>query len=469
MQLHRYQQEARDFLLRRLHRHSGAGLWLEPGLGKTITTLDTIMSMREFGEVGKVLVVAPARVIATSWPKEIKNWGLPLTWGWLQGSDQERQAVVDSDPDIYFVGCENLAYRHLSEETLARRKSSQMSEWLLRNGFKVDMVVIDEVTKFKNWSASRSKVLRRLLKRIPKRITLTGTPTPNGLGDIFAQQYILDSGETLTPYIGRFRDRFMRSCGFEGRQWEMRPEMVAPLQEMLAPWYMAGTALEHLDMPELVQNEIEVELPTKAAKIYKDMQRLMFAEIDEQGITALTGSSKYSLCRQIASGNAYDDHGGTVAVHNAKLDALEDLFEELNGKPLIVAYWFDHEYKRIIERFPQAEVIRGGTRVSQTVDIINRWQRGQLKMIVAQAGALSHGVDGLQKAGNDLCWYTLTDQPEIKQQLERRVYRQGVVGNQVRIHYLLAKSTLDRTVYTALNVKEASQRDIVHAIQRMAA
>lgn len=469
MQLHKYQGAGRDFLLKRCRHHSGGGLWFEPGLGKTITTLDTILTMREFGEIDKTLIVAPARVIATAWPKEIANWGLPLTWGWLQGSDQDRQDVVDSNPDIYFVGCENLAFRHLSEETLASRKSSQMAEWLLKKGVKVDLVVVDEITKFKNWSASRTKVARKLIKRIPKRITLTGTPTPNGLGDIFAQQYMLDGGETLTPYIGRFRERFMRSCGFENRQWEMRPEMVDELQRLLAPWYMAGTALEHLDMPELVHNEVEVELPAKAAKAYRDMQKLMFAELEDTSLTALSGSSRYSLCRQIASGNAYDADKRPIAVHDAKLDALEDLFDELNGKPLLVAYWWDHEYERIVKRFPHAAVIRGGTKASETVRIIDQWQKGKLKMIVAQASALSHGVDGLQKAGNDLCWYTLTDQPEIKQQLERRVFRQGVRGNQVRIHYLLAKSTLDRTVYKALNVKEASQRDVMESIKRLAA
>jgi superfamily II DNA or RNA helicase len=469
MQLHKYQQKARDFLLRSCHRRSGGGLWLEPGLGKTITTLDTIATMREFGEVDKILIVAPARVIATSWPKEIKNWGLPLTWGWLQGSDQDRQDVVDSNPDIYFVGCENLAYRTLSEETLARRKSSQMAEWLLKSGFKADLIVVDESTKFKSWSASRGKVLRKLVKRIPKRITLTGTPTPNGLGDIFAQHYLLDSGETLTPYIGRFRERFMRSCGFENRQWEMRPEMVDELQRLLAPWYVTGTALEHLDMPELVLNEIEVELPPKALKVYQDMQKTMFAEIGQYGVTAITGGSKYGLCRQIASGNAYDEDKNAISVHDAKLDALEDLFEELNGKPLIVAYWFDHEYERIVKRFPKAAVIRGGTKSSETVRIIDQWQKRQIDMIVVQASAVSHGVDGLQKTGNDLCWYTLTDQPEVKFQLERRIFRQGVVGDQVRIHYLLAKSTLDRTVYKALNVKESSQKDVMEAIRKLAA
>lgn len=467
MQKHQYQIVARDFLLKRLTHDSGGGLWFEPGLGKTITTLDTLLAMYELGQVQRTLVIAPARVIATSWPKEIKNWGLPLTWGWLKGDDEERADVVASKPDIYFVGCENLALRTLSDETKAKRKSSQMAEWLLKKGFKADLVVVDEVTKFKSWSAKRTKVLRKLLNNIPKRITLTGTPTPNSLGDIFAQQYVLDSGRTLSAYITHFRNRFMRSCGYEGREWEMRPEMVDTLLSLLAPFYMSGTALEHLDMPELVRNEIEVELPPKAVKIYKDMQKAMFAEIGEVGITAITGGSKYGLCRQIASGNAYDEDKQAIAVHDAKLDALEDLFEELNGKPLLVAYWYTHEYERILARFPHAAVIRSGVGPSKTQQIVADWQAGKVKMLLVQAGTISHGVDGLQKAGNDLCWYTLTDQPETWMQLERRIFRQGVQGNQVRIHYLLAKSTIDRTIYKTLMTKGATQADVMAAIMEL--
>lgn len=468
MKLHQYQIEARDFLLQQLTKSSGGGLWLEPGLGKTITTLDTILALHELGEVRKTLIVAPARVIATSWPKEIKNWGVPLTWGWLKGNEDERQRVMDADPDIYFVGCENLALRTLSETTKAKRKSSQMAEWLLKSDFRPDLIVIDEVTKFKSWTASRTKVLRKLLNRIPKRITLTGTPTPNSLGDIFAQQFVLDDGETLTPYITHFRNKYMRSCGFEGREWEMRPDMVPTLIDNLAPWYMSGTALEHLDMPELVRNEIYVELPPSAKQTYKEVEKDMFTEINKTGIVALTGGSKYSKCRQIASGNVYDEERNAFPIHDAKLDALGDLFEELNGKPLLVAYWYTHEYERLQARFPHAAVIRSGVNATQTKQIIADWQSGKTKMLLAQAGTISHGVDGLQKAGNDLCWYTLTDQPETWMQLERRIFRQGVQGNQVRIHYLLAEGTVDRTVYKTMMGKGATQADVMQAIKDLA-
>lgn len=467
MQLHDYQIEARNFLLNRLYTHSGAGLWLDCGLGKTAVTLHTIHTMLAFGEISNATIVAPARVIATSWPKEIKEWGLPLSWAWIRGGDEERQAAYESRPDIYFIGSENLALKTLSEETQAKRQRSQLAEWLEKRKFRTDLLVVDESTKFKSWSASRSKMLRRLVRRIPLRITLTGTPVPNSLGDIFSQQFILDAGKTLSPHIGKFRDRFMQRCGYENRQWEMRPEMVETLKQIIAPWYLHQSAMDHLDLPDLVHNEIEVILPPKVLGTYKRFEKELFVEIDGRGIGAMGGSGKYGLCRQIASGNAYDENGDAVGVHNAKLDALEGLYEELNGKPLLVAYWFDHEYERILKRFPHAEVIRGGTSASKTVRIIENWQAGKTKIVVVQASAASHGVDGLQKGGNDLCWFTLTDQPETRHQLEKRIFRQGVKGNQVRIHYLLAKSTIDSAIKRALDRKDATERDVLGAIKEM--
>ena len=283
MQLHEYQKAARNFLFHRLQSDRGAGLWLEPGLGKTATTLHTILTLRDFGYIDKATIVAPARVIATSWPKEIHGWGLPFTYGWLKGDYDERDDIIRSNPDITFISAENLPLRTLSEKSKAKRRFNQLSEWLLKRKYGTDLLVLDEVTKFKSWSSSRSKVLRKLLPNFEYRITLTGTPTPNGLGDIFSQHYFLDSGKTLSPYITHFQNRFMRPCGFENRQWEMRPEMVDTLKSLLAPWYLSGTALEHLDMPELVVNEIEVDLPPAAAEPGQALARRQAADAMRAG------------------------------------------------------------------------------------------------------------------------------------------------------------------------------------------
>lgn len=465
-QYHKYQTEASNFLLDRLRYESGAGLWLDPGLGKTVVTLRTIDALKLFGDVKRTIIVAPSRVIATSWPKEIKNWGFDLTWQWLEGDEKSLQDAVDAKADIYFISCENLALRTLVSDRAKKRSYKQLAEWLLDNKFSSDLLVVDESTKFKNFTSARTKTLKRMLRRIPKRITLTGTPMENGIHEIFAQQYILDGGRTLSPFIGHFRDHFMQRCGFENREWEMRKEMVPVLMDLLAPWYIRQSALEHLDLPEVVHNVIDVELPERAKAVYKRMEKEMYAELEAGvDITATSGGGKYNLCRQIASGNAYSDDGKPIGVHSAKLDALETLVDGLNGKPLLVAYWYDHEATKILERFPLARAIRGGTSKKDLMSIMSDWQTGKCNMIVAQASAISHGVDGLQKTCNDLCWYTLTDQPGIFQQLQARIHRQGVQGNQVRFHYLQSQGTLDVAIYKALKNKAATQAELLSSIK----
>jgi superfamily II DNA or RNA helicase len=464
MKLRSYQTVARNFIVDRYKRYPGSGLWLGCGLGKTIVSLDAISLLKEYGAVKRVAVVAPARVIATAWPKEIRQWGLDLSWRWLTTHNWDE--AISAKPDILFIGCEDLALRQLSDESKAKRAKPQLAERLLKAKFNVDMIVIDEVTKFKSWSAARSKMLRKLVRHIPYRVTLTGSPTPNHLGEIFPQHFFLDNGETLTPYIGAFRDRYMRSCGFEGREWEMRPDMVDPLLEKLKPWYLCQEAVDHLEMPELIENTIEVQLPPAALKAYKAMEKQMYAELESgDSLVALSGGSKYNLCRQMASGVVYGEDKKVVHLHRAKLDALRDLYEEMNGRPLLVAYWFTHEGDAIEKEFPGCARIRGGTSTAQTVDIIRRWNSGELDMIVAQASTISHGVDGLQKGCNDLCWFTLTDNPDIWHQLKWRVYRPGNDGNSVRIHTLSAMSTLDRTVDKVIRSKAANQSDVLRAIR----
>ncbi len=463
MQLHKYQVETRDFILNRFEKKPGSGLWLDCGLGKTAISLSAVSLLKEYEKAKRTIVVAPARVIATSWPKEIRQWGFDLTWRWL--SNETREADIQANPDILFISSENLSIRTLSETAKAKRKRSQLAQWLLRGKIGADLLVIDESTKFKTWRSSRTSTLKKMLKWCPNRITLTGTPTPNTMLEVFSQQFLLDQGETLSPYIGKFRDQYAQKCGFEHRNWELRPEMKTALEERIAPWYLRQSALEHLDMPELVKNEIEVILPPKAARIYKSMQREMFAELEKNQIVAISGSSRYNYCRQIASGiTYYNEDGDYEDLHDAKIDALRDLHEELHRKPLLVAYWYRHEGRKLAKKFPDAKIIKSGTSPAETVEIIAKWQRGEVPMLLAQSSAISHGVDGLQHGGNDLCWYTLPDNPDIRNQLEWRIYRQGVVG-QVRIHYLLAKSTLDGTIYRTLNTKNATQASVLKAIQ----
>ena len=469
MKLHDYQIEAKRFVMDSCLKKRGAGLWLDCGLGKTAVSLHAIKDMLDLGIAKSAAVIAPSRVITTSWPKEIEQWGLDLSWSWLGGDEEKRAKALSKPVDIHFVNTESFAIRNYSNSPDSKRivKLEQIPHWLKRIKWRPDLIFVDESTKFKAWDASRSKVLRSFLKHDPMVVTLTGTPMPNSMEDIFSQQFLIDRGATLSPYITHFRTRFMRSCGFEGRDWEMRPDKVDELNALLAPWYLHQSALDHLDMPELVLNEIDVHLPPAALKKYKQMEKEMFTELDAMPdpLVAMSGGSKYNLCRQMASGNVYDSEKNAYSVHDAKLEAIDALWEELNYKPLLVAYWYQHEYERLAKKFPMAQVINGSTSASKLKAIIAGWIAGTIPMIILQAGSASHGIDGLQKNGNDLVWYTLTDQPEVRYQLERRLFRQGVKGDQVRIHYLLAVSTIDKTVYRTLNLKSASEKDVIQAVK----
>lgn len=451
-------------MLSSLRSKKAAGLWIDTGLGKTIISLDTIVCMLLSGEIENATVVAPARVIDTAWPKEIEEWRLPLTWEWLQGDEESLTRKVQSKPDIFFISAENLVLRKLSDEAKARRTYMQLAEWLVAKKFKTDIIFIDEVTKFKNWTSGRTKVLKHLLKRIPLRVTLTGTPAANGLGDIFAQQFILDSGATLGSTIGGFRDKFMRSCGYEDREFELRPEMEETLRTLIAPWYLHQAAVEHLDMPDKINNEILIELPPKAKEAYKKMEKEMYAELDEAtSLIAMSGGAKYNLCRQIASGAAYFEDG-YKEIHSAKLDMLEEVVEGCNGKTVLIAYWYAHEGDRILKRFPKAEIIRGGVR--NTKEIVDRFKSGKTQIVVAQASCISHGVDGLQRGGcGDVIWYSQTDQPEVRYQFEARVWRQGNAAEQVRFHHLLAKSTVDVKIKRVCDDKNATQAELFEKIR----
>ncbi len=437
MKLHDYQQAAVSFAMNRLYveDHSGAGLLLEPGLGKTITTLTIIARLRDLGEVQRVLIAAPLRVLDV-WLREIEKWQIDLTASIVHGTASQRSAALAANTDLFLINYENLP-------------------WLARQRQQFDLLIADESTKLKNWSAARSKAIRKMLPT--KRLILTGTPAPNSLADMFSQIYLLDDGQALGNTIGKFRDRWMRRGGFENRQWLLRDDSIESLQQLIAPMCLYQSAVEHLDMPELIVNEIAVELPPEARKIYRSMEDAMFAEIDDDPLLAMNSGAKYNACRQIANGNVYVD-GDARSVHSAKADALRDLIEELNGKPLLVGYQFKHD----IYGYPS---IDGSTSRNKSRSLINSFSRGELPVLACQTQALSHGVDGLQGACSDICWVGLTDSGEVHSQFNARVYRQGQVEKHVRIHYLIASNTVDRAIMRRLHNKDQSQKSLLESIK----
>lgn len=505
MKLHDYQKAARNFLLNRLEVVDGAGLWLDPGLGKTAVTLHTILALKLLHGLGQTTIIAPSRVLETAWPVEIANWNLPLSWAWIKGDEAEREAALATKADCIFLSAESLAKAEVDNkfvgdgytvefkkgrfllkleslnltyefDTLKKlvaahpeaepvlqkrfRQREQLPNWLDRMKYRADLLVIDEVTKFRNWGAARTKYVTKLVARHKKRITLTGTPVPANLGeDLFPQQFILDQGKTLGTGITKFREQWMRPVG-DYHDYEMVPQLVPEFIKRISPWYLRQEITDYLDMPELVNKEIVVNLPEPAMDKYKKFAKEMYLELEQNELVALNGGSKYNLCRQIASGSAYDPDKKIVHIHDAKLDALEDLLDELNGKPLLVAYCFNHELLKLQKRWPKIAHFNDGR---SATELIAKWREGKIRMLAAQSQAISHGVNGLQSA-NDICLFSPTDQPETREQLIARIYRQGVRG-QVRVYHLLAKGTVDIKIKRVLDQKGATQSQVLRAIK----
>lgn len=448
MFLRDYQKVAVETAVKELLYRRGFGLILGMGLGKTVVTHRVIDVLKLLFGPTKTLVTCPSKVIP-HWEKEAKAWGSLNEVFTLDDTAPGRLAILQQNkPGIYVV-------------------SHALLKWVEQTSVGFSTFVVDEGSKFRNWSAKQTKAARRIATRTKYRILLTGTATPNDPGEIFSQQFLLDLGATLGSTVGGFQERFCYRGGYENREWIFNDDYSDHLAQLVAPWYLRQDTLDHLSMPLLVERVVSVDLPQPALKIYKKFERELFAELDSgQELIALSGSGKYNLCRQIASGGAYlrDDDKTAVGIHDAKIEALADLVAESN-RPTLVAYYYKHEEVRLKQAFPKAVFIKSGISNKELEAIKARWKLGLIDMLVAQADSISHGVDGLQHGGADIVWFTLTDHPEAAWQLIARIWRQGQRGPVVTVNYLIANRTIDVAVYKLLIKKEATQAAFLNAIQ----
>lgn len=446
-----YQTRAVEFLLTRyLSGHPGAGLFLDPGLGKTSTTLATFDLLRTLGEAQTALVVAPLRVIYSVWEQEAKKWGFNFEFSRIHGP-RKAKATADG-ADIYLINPEAIP-------------------WLAKTTFRTDFLIVDESTKFKSWSAQRTKALRKILPRFPLRAILTGTPAPNSLMDVHAQIFLLDNGESLGKTLGFFRAAYCQENRIPGQRWsrwEFRPDRREDLEEKIASLVLRLAARDHLDLPPLLENPVWVDLPGPIREEYQRLERDFFLHLkDGERLEASGAGALYSLCRGVANGGGYQKDLGerrSVFVHDAKTDAVVDLVEELSGKPLLVAYQFHHDAERLLARFPHAPVIRGGQDPRETDKIVRKWNARQIPVLLAHPACMAHGLN-LQAGGNDVCWLGLNDSLELYQQFNQRIFRQGVEGT-VRIHQILARDTIDEAVLDRISSKDRSQAALMDALQR---
>jgi SNF2 family DNA or RNA helicase len=446
-------------------RANGA-LLLDPGLGKTSMSLGAFLVMKEAGAVSRMLVIAPLRPARLVWPAEVAKWAdfAHLRVSLVLGTAKQRQAALSADADIYVVNCDNTAWLFEPEQ------------WALFGDRAPEMLVVDESTRFKNPTSVRFKALRDHLGKFARRYILTGTPTPQSIEDLFSQAYICDEGAALGKYITRFRREFCTAENIRiggGRviqKWHPQADAAERVYQRVNGMALRLKAEDHLTMPKLVDNRIEVELPAAARVQYDKLEKDLFLAT---GGGATMAPANAAACvmklRQLVNGMAYavdeDRQALSVAIHTAKLDALAALVEEQQGTPLLVAVSFLHEVEAIRAALGDASIpyLGGGVSAAQADDIVTRWNRGELPVLLAHPSSVAHGLN-LQAGGHCVAWFGLTWNLEEYEQLNRRVYRQGQTKTVV-IHHIIARDTVDGDILTALQTKSSAQQAILTALK----
>ncbi len=446
--LHNYQVVAKDFII----GHPYAAVILDMGMGKTATTLSAVSElMFDRFEVTKVLVIAPLRVANTVWSDEIEQWAelRHLRYSKIVGTPRQRKVALQKDADIYIVNRENLPW--LVE---------QCSPY-----FKWDMVVIDELSSFKSWQSKRFKAFMAMRPYMKRIVGLTGTPSSNGLMDLFAEFKVIDGGERLGRFIGEFRSRYFE----EGRRngnivYEYIPMDYAEcqIQDKISDITISMKALDYLDMPELISTKKLVRMTEKEKEKYIQFKKeYVLSEIDGLEVTAANAASLTNKLIQLSNGAVYSDDHTVVSLHEQKLDALEDILESANGEPVLVAYWFKHDLARIMGRLEKLKV---KSRVLKTEEDIREWNKGNVPVGLLHPAGAGHGLN-LQKGGHNLVWFGLTWSLELYQQTNARLWRQGQEAETVVIQHIVTEGTIDEEILKALENKDAQQERLIAAVK----
>ena len=440
-QPHSYQEYAAAFIEAR----PAACLLLDMGLGKTAITLSAINDLLfDSFEVHRILVIAPLRVARDTWPEELRKWEhlSGLEFSVAVGTEAERKAALWKRADIYIINRENVQW--LTEESGLP--------------FDYDMVVVDELSSFKSYQAKRFKSLMKVRPKVKRIVGLTGTPSANGLMDLWAEFRLLDLGQRLGRFIGYFRETYFTPDKRNQQivfSYKPKPGAEEAIYRQISDITISMKNTDYLKMPELVLNEIPVRLSEQERQHYQMLKDEMVLSLNGRDIDAANAAALSGKLLQIASGAVYGDEGEVIKIHDRKLDALEDLIEAANGKPVLIAYWFKHDRARILERFP-AEQLDGE-------DSIRRWNAGEIPLALVHPASAGHGLN-LQAGGSSIIWFSLTWSLELYQQTNARLWRQGQKETVV-IHHLVAKDTIDEDVMAALVKKEAGQAALLQAVK----
>lgn len=439
---HNYQAYAIDYI----KTHPIAAVLLDMGLGKTVISLTAIADLLfDSFEAHRILVVAPLRVARDTWPAEIKKWEhlQHLTYAVCVGTPKERRTALLSGADITIINRENL-------------------QWLIENSgfaFNYDMVIIDELSSFKNHKSKRFQALMKVRPQVKRIIGLTGTPSSNGLMDLWAEFKLLDFGERLGRFITHYRnDYFIPDKRNSEIIYSYKPMPYAEdaIYLKISDITISMKSTDHLQMPELISSQYEVQLSEEETQRYEELKADFILELPEGEITAANAASLTGKLSQLANGAIYDDEGNILEFHDRKLDALEDLIEAANGKPLLVAYWFKHDLQRIKKRFDVREI-------KSSKDITD-WNNGDIPVAVIHPASAGHGLN-LQAGGSTLIWFGLTWSLELYQQTNARLWRQGQTSGTVVIEHIITKGTIDERILKALSLKEVTQNALIDAVK----
>ena len=436
---HEYQEYAKEFIV----AQKISALFLDCGLGKTVITLTAIWELiLDYFEIRRVLVIAPLRVARDTWPGELEKWehlqGIVMSA--VLGSEKERVAALNRRANVYVINRENV-------------------EWLVGHcQWEFDMVVLDELSSFKSHRAKRFKALKKVRPMVKRIVGLTGTPAPNGLIDLWAEIGILDMGQRLGRFIGGYRERFFvpdkrsREMVFSYKPREGAEEAIYGL---ISDICISMKAVDYLEMPECIYNRAEVTMSEQEMKLYRQLEKDMLLPYADGDIEAVNAAALSGKLMQMANGAVYDENGEVKHIHDRKLEALEDLVEAANGKPVLIVYWYKHDLDRIKKRVGAAEL--------DTAEDIKKWNEGEIPVAAIHPASAGHGLN-LQAGGSTLIWFGLTWSLELYQQMNARLWRQGQKETVV-IHHLIAKETLDERVMEALEKKDCGQSALVDAVR----
>lgn len=430
-------------------------LFLDMGLGKTVTTLTAIKELLDNCIISNALVIAPKKVTQVTWRDEIKNWEhlQGLTISVIDGTAKQRREAMAAKADIYAVSRDNIVWLVLEH-----------------GGVKLpyDMVVIDELSSFKNHASKRFRAMRKVRKFIPRVVGLTGTPAPNGLIDLFAQMYLIDEGQRLGKTVTAYRDRFFRPGKRNGDivyTYELKApqnETEKQISDLISDITISMTAEDYLKMPDKIMLYDYVDLAPKVLAMYRDFEKEQILELinSDEPISAASAAALSNKLQQFANGAIYDAERNVKDIHDEKLDKLEELVEAANGEPVLIAYSYKHDLERIMQKLKAYKPVK-----LEKPEHIADWNAGKIPVLITHPASAGHGLN-LQKGGHNIVWFGNTWSLELYQQFNARLYRQGQ-GKPVTIHHIVTRGTIDEKIIKSLDGKRETQDGLMESIKEL--